>query len=86
MFLHLRDGAAVGAWVRPGAKHAGARIAQNDLPAAKHGARHSADHLNRMSHFCQPRNRLGRAPVERFLGLLREESVRARLAEMGFAR
>ena len=34
------------------------RVAQNDLAAAKHGASHSADHLNRMSHFCQPCNRL----------------------------
>jgi putative molybdopterin biosynthesis protein len=36
--------------------------------------------------FVVPRSRMGRAPVERFLALLRDESVRARLAEMGFAR
>ncbi len=32
-----------------------------------------------------PKSRLGRAPVQRFLELLRDRSVRARLAEMGFA-
>jgi putative molybdopterin biosynthesis protein len=35
--------------------------------------------------FVLPRSRLGRAPLQRFLGLLRDDSVRARLAEMGFA-
>ena len=35
--------------------------------------------------FVMPKHRLGRAPLQRFLAVLREGTVRARLAEMGFA-
>ncbi len=35
--------------------------------------------------FVVPKDRLRRAPLQRFLGLLRDNSVRARLTEMGFA-
>ncbi len=35
--------------------------------------------------FVVPKNRLGREPLQRFLGLLRDDSLRARLAQMGFA-
>ncbi len=36
--------------------------------------------------FVVPRNRMGRPPLQRFLGLLRDDSVRVRLTEMGFAK
>ncbi len=35
--------------------------------------------------FVVPKNRLGREPLQRFLALLRDDSLRARLAQMGFA-
>ena len=35
--------------------------------------------------FVMPKHRLGRPPVQRFLALLRDGAVRARLTEMGFA-